>query len=187
MLADSPSNRRNIRLAIVCLQLYPTLCLSYTICALLAKRWPGLNLGCNDHLSNPILLTVCVPEAAFYIFFLWYARCIPAAVHPPLRTRDERMRLFEKVLSEVHDLENFMSGWFCGAKLEDIGLDEVKIWLDWALWEGRAREGKNKANDIEIDEYVQKIEELVGKRFQEGPGKARSLRLTLDPVTIEPR
>lgn len=97
------------------------------------------------------------------------------------------MRLFEKVRAEVNDFESFLLGWFLRAKHEDIGLDEVRRWIDWAFWDGRAAEMKAKEEDEEIDGYVQKIEKLLGKPFQNGPGKAKALRLTLDPIATEPR
>lgn len=188
MLSDSPNNRRNIRIVITCLQLYPLICLAYSIWAVLANTCPGLSFGYGNLLSNPILLSLCIPETAFYFFFLWYARHIQAAaIHPPLRTRDERQRLFDKVRSEIHDFESFLTGWFSGAKPEEVGLGELRKWLDWAFWEGRAGEAKENGDNAEIDEYIQKMQELVRKPFQDGPGKAKALRLTMDPIAIQPR
>lgn len=189
MLADSPGNRRTIRIIITLLRLYGPLCLGVSVWAFLVRFWPGLSFGLGAHPIHPVLLTVCLLEGLFYAFSLWYAQFVvqAAAIHPPLRTRDERMRLFNKVRAEVHDFGPFIRGWFSGGSLEDIGLDEMRKWLDWAFWEGRAGEGKEKGDDEEIEGYIQRIEQLVGKSFQAGAGKARALRLTLDPIATEPR
>lgn len=74
--------------------------------------------------------------------------------------------------------------------MEDIGRDELRKFTDWAFWEGRAGEAGEQGDDGddgEIEEYIQKIEMMVPKGFVEGPGKARSLRLTMDPIEIESR
>lgn len=71
--------------------------------------------------------------------------------------------------------------------MEDIGRDELRKFTDWAFWEGRAGEAGEQGVDDEIEEYIQKIEQMVPKGFVEGPGKARSLRLTMDPIVIESR
>jgi pimeloyl-ACP methyl ester carboxylesterase len=139
-------------------------------------------------LNNTTLWACWAPEAAFYLFFIWYARHIQQeAIHPPVRTRDQRLDLFNRVRAEIHDFESFLRGWFCGAKPEDVGLEELKKWINWAFWEGRANTAAEKGEDAEMDEYVDRIEQLVGKPFQNGPGTAKSLRLTLDPITIQPR
>lgn len=187
MLADSPANRRTVRIVLTLFRLYGPLCLAYTLWAILAKSRPCLTFGFDALSSNPLLLSICAPEAAFYVFSLWYARSIQAdAIHPPLRAKEERSRLFDKVRGEVHDFKSFLRGWFSGAELEDIGRDELKRWIDWAFWEGRAGHEKDKS-DAEIEEYAKKIEQLVGKPFKNGMGKAKALRLTLDPIVTEPR
>jgi pimeloyl-ACP methyl ester carboxylesterase len=188
MLDDSPGNRRIIRTIISALQLYGPLCLGYITWALAAKVWPRLSFGYDALLNNRTLWAFWAPEAAFYLWFIWYAEYIQrAAVHPPMRTRDERLDLFNRVRAEIHDFESFLRGWFCGARPEDVGLEELKKWINWAFWEGRAGATEDKGEDAEIDEYVSRIEQLVGKPFQDGPGTAKSLRLTLDPITIQPR
>lgn len=188
MLADSPRNRLIVRSIITLFGLYGPLCLVYTILAVLARHRPGLAFGYDSLLGNPLLLSISVPEAGFYLFSLVHALYIQAAAtHPPLRRRDERMRLFDKVRAEVHDFESFLLGWFSGAKHEQIGRDEVRRWIDWAFWEGRAAEAKETGEDEEIDRYVQTIEKLLGKPFQAQSGKAKALRLTLDPIVTEPR
>lgn len=122
------------------------------------------------------------------MFFVGYNLYIQReATHPPKRTKEERWALFSKVRSEIYDPAAFLSGWFRGSPVEDVGRDELRKFTDWAFWEGRAGEAGEQGDDGEIEEYIQKIEKMMPKGFVEGPGKARSLRLTMDPIDIESR
>ena len=140
--------------------------------------------GFLDPRSPPLtaLQWWCVAEALFFAFFLWYRRRLQReAIHPPLRTKEERRALFDKVRSEIHDPEKFLSGWFRAAKLEDIGRDDLKVFLDWAFWESRAEDEHGE----ELDEYVQAVEKMMGRQFKPGKGTAKSLRLTIDPIEMQ--
>lgn len=105
------------------------------------------------------------------------------ATHPPKRSPEERKALFNKVRSEIHNPEKFLSGWFRGWDVQEIGREELRAFLVWAFWDGEAQE-KDQA---EINEYVQRMEEMIGKPFTEEHGKAKSLRLTMDPIEMEAR
>ncbi|KXL48727.1 hypothetical protein M433DRAFT_398058 [Acidomyces richmondensis BFW] len=105
------------------------------------------------------------------------------ATHPPLRRREERRALFDKVRSEIHDPRKFIEGWFRGAKIEDIGRAELKDFLSWAFWEGR----NGKEDEDELEDLVLETEQLVNHKFTSGNGKATSIRLTLDPIEMECR
>lgn len=188
MLVDSPGNRRAIRATILILQSYGPFCLAYTIWVLAARTWQPLSFGKDVFLNNWTLWCMWFPEALFFLFFQVYARYIQAeAIHPPKRTRDERLALFSKVRSEIYDPVSFLSGWFRGSNVEDIGREEMKRFCDWAFWEGRAGEAEEKGDAEEIEEYIQKVEMMMPGPFPEGKGKAKSLRLTLDPIEIEAR
>ncbi|TKA69598.1 hypothetical protein B0A55_09256 [Friedmanniomyces simplex] len=140
--------------------------------AYLASTWPALST----------LNIWCAAETAFFLFFLWYRTHLQReALHPPLRSREERRALFEKVKSEIRDPEQFLSGWFRGAKVENIGKEEMKGWLDWAFWDGRV----SSEDEAEMEELVREVEGLVGKPFPDGKGTANGLRLTLDPIEME--
>ncbi|KXT15291.1 hypothetical protein AC579_4856 [Pseudocercospora musae] len=188
MLKDSVTNRAAIRIVIWALQSYAPFCVGYTAWSLLAQRYPLLGLGYERFLNNTILWCLWAPEAAFYFFFVFYQHYIQQeAIHPPKRTQDERLALFNKVRSEIFDPVSFLSGWFRGADPKDIGREELKRFVDWAFWEGRAGQGEKSSDAREIEEYIQKIEIMMPEPFQEGKGKMQSLRLTLDPIIIEAR
>ncbi|KAI6851021.1 hypothetical protein KC332_g306 [Hortaea werneckii] len=127
----------------------------------------------------------CFAEAAFYLFFRWYRLHLQReAIHPPLRSQADRKALFEKVRSEIHDPRKFLSGWFRGANIEDIGRDDLKEFLSWAFWEGRTTEDDQK----ELEELTRKVEDMMGQgRFKPGRGTAKGLRLTLDPIEMDHR
>lgn len=132
----------------------------------------------------PALQAYCCAETVFLAFGLWYRIWLQAeAGHPPLRDRAERRKLFEKVKSNIHSPERFLEGWFRGAKAEDIGRKELRLFMDWAFWEGRS----GAEDEDEINEYMGEIEDLVGRRFEKEHGSAKSLRLTLDPIDMDCR
>ncbi|KAK0310132.1 hypothetical protein LTR82_014955 [Friedmanniomyces endolithicus] len=140
--------------------------------AYLAFSWP-----------NPSLINLWfAAETAFFLFFLWYRTYLQReALHPAARSREDRRALFEKVKDEIRTPEQFLSGWFRGAKVEEIGKEELKGWLDWAFWDGRV----GPDDEEEMEELVKDVEDLVGKQFPDGKGPAKSLRLTLDPIEME--
>ena len=79
-------------------------------------------------------------EASFFIYSLiWCFRANRR--HPPLRERPElfpawRRRVHEEIIAvECATQERgrrWLSGWFLGAKFEDIKVDNVREFLAWA-------------------------------------------------------
>jgi len=176
MLADTWRDLILIRAVILFLHSIGPLCSAYTLTllrrAVFTPRIPPLT----------VFQRWCVAEALFFAFFLWYRTYLQReALHPPPRTKEERKRLFDKVRSEIHDPKKFLSGWFRGAELDDIGRDDLKVFLDWAFWEGRA----GGDHDEDLEEYTLKVEKMMGRPFKPGKGKAKSLRLTIDPIEME--
>lgn len=181
MLNDSWASLVFIRVCIFGLQAIGPCSLAWTIwlaCDLLASRKTITTL------PLPGLQAWIAAEALFYLFFLWYRRHLQReALHPPLRSREERKQLIEQVHAEIHDPDKFLSGWFRGANSKDIGRDGLKSFLDWTFWEGRAT-----GDDAEeLEEYVRLIEKMAGHKFPEGKGRAKALRLTLDPIEMDVR
>lgn len=180
MLGNSWTQYLILRLLIVILQSLGPGCLVYTAWNI-RTTWPAW----------PIANTFqawCALEAAFFVFFLFYRRHLQRpACHPTPLTKAERNALFSKVRSEVSDPEKYFSGWFRGAKIEDIGREDVKLFLSWAFWDGAADLTPGGADDEEMEEYVTKVERMMRTPFKPGRGTARSLRLTLDPIEMECR
>ena len=180
MLSDSWPNFIFIRAVIFPLQWLGPACTAYTAWTI-GRTWPTVPAITGFRVW-------CAAETAFFLFFLGYRVHLQReAVHPPLRSKKDRKALFAKVRREVHDPDKFMSGWFRGAKPEDIGREDLKEFLSWTLWDGRAELTPGGAEEKELDYYVGKVETMMRKPFKAGRGTARSLRLTLDPIQMECR
>lgn len=180
MLSDTWTQYISIRVVIFILQWLGPVCTAYTSW-MISRSWPTIP-------AITAFRIWCAAESVFFVFFLWYRVHLQReAVHPPLRTKKERKALFAKVRREVHDPDKFMSGWFRGAKPEDIGRDDLKEFLSWAFWDGRADLALGGAEEKELDYYIGKVEAMMRKPFKAGSGTARGLRLTLDPIQMECR
>lgn len=181
-----------IRSVVLLLHCTAPLCTVYTATlarrAVLSVRGPSFEAVAQSILSNPrwprltAFQYYCVAETLFFLFYLWYRTFLQReAVHPPLLSKDERKQLFDHVRAEIHDPGKFLSGWFRGARVEDIGREDVKEFLGWVFWEGR----NTREDDEEMEGITEEVEAMVGKRFKDGKGGVRSLRLTLDPIEME--
>ena len=180
MLKDTWPQYLLIRIVVLILQHIGPVCLAYTLWNI-RDAWPQWPI-------HSTFQAYCALEAVFLIFFLWYRVYLQhAATHPPLRSREERKALFAKVRSEVNDPDKFISGWFRGAKVEDIGREELKEFLNWSFWEGRADIAPGGVDEEEMEEYTGKVEKMMRMQCKPGRGTARSLRLTLDPIDMECR
>lgn len=182
MIGDSPFEYWLTRISIFVLHFYAPACSAYTtvfackafLCYQLYAELPAFTVPQYWFLA----------ETVFYVFFLWYRTHLQReAIHPPLKTSEERKTLFNNVKSEIHDAKEYLGGWFRGAKIEDIGREQLRDFLDWVFFDARAA----RVHEDELEEYVREIEKLVGRRFGEGRGTAKALRLTLDPIEMECR
>lgn len=179
MLDDTWPQYLFIRGTIFVLRNIGPVCFHYTVWSLLTKWWTGTSSALPWSLQCYAFL-----EAAWYLVMQYLIRRLQCdAIHPPLRSREDRKALFTKVQSEIHDYEKFLSGWFRGANVADIGREELKRFLSWAFWDGRA----GPADAEEMDEYMRHTEAQLCSKIQNGNGKAKSLRLTLDPILMDSR
>lgn len=180
MLSDTWPQYILIRLVIFILQWIGPACAAYTAWSI-QQAWPEVPTITGFRLW-------CAAESVFLLFFLWYRVHLQRdAVHPPLRSKKERKALFAKVRREVHDPDKFMGGWFRGAKPEDIGREDLKGFVNWAFWDGRADMTAGGVDEKELEYYMGKVETMMRKPFKAGHGSAKSLRLTLDPIIMECR
>ncbi|KAL7354287.1 hypothetical protein ACKS0A_05373 [Histoplasma ohiense] len=124
-----------------------------------------------------------IAEALFYLAFYFYRtyHLQRPAVHPPLPPIEKRRELFERCLRNIPDYERYISKWFLGVPLDNIKRENVKDFFCWAFL-NTATAGS--AQDDEIEEYVRKLEEAIGREFQPGRSNAKCLRLTIDNATI---
>lgn len=67
------------------------------------------------------------------------------------------------------------------APVEEIKRDNVKEFFCWAFM---SRGAWGPSEDEELEEYVNELEILLGRKFELGKGSAVPLRLTLDKVSM---
>ena len=177
MLDDTLLSNIVIRVVIFILQWLGPCFLGYTA-YFISSAWPKTPLITGFRIW-------CTAESLFFLFSLWFRRYLQRdAVHPPLKSQKQRKALFAKVRREIHDPDLFLSGWFRGAKPETIGREDLRSFLNWAFWDGRAGASDQK----ELEYYMNKVEAMMRKPFAPpGHGAAKGLRLTLDPVEMECR
>lgn len=179
MINNSPAEYAFIRTCIFLLRLIGPASLACTA-LFAAQAWLGEQWL---RLFWPLELWI-VAEAFFHVFMLWYRIHLQhEATHPPLQTEKERLEFFDKIQSELHDPERFLSGWFSGAHFDDIGREDLKDFLCWVFFEGRIADTEFE----ELEQYTKKLEQMLGRQFKAGRGTAKGLRLTIDPIDMDCR
>lgn len=104
-----------------------------------------------------------------------------AATHPPNLRPEDRLALFNLCHENVPDPESYLSKWFLGAPASEIKRENVKEFFRWAF----LNTGDiNPEDDAEIEDYVVRMEKLLGREFEAGRGNAKPLRLSLDKVDM---
>lgn len=139
-----------------------------------------------DHNAHRLILfleILSIAEVAFYVlvYIPKYRLYQRPARHPPVTNREARRHVFLQGHESLVDPEQYLSKWFNKAPLSDIRRENVKEFYCWAflnrgIW--------GPADEEELDEYVDKTEELLGRKLAPGRGPATPLRLTIDPVNI---
>lgn len=110
------------------------------------------------------------------------------AIHPPIKSRIDRRALFDRCLSYLPDPEKFIAVWFLSPSHHGIKRENLIDWLLWALFSTDRRPVNDAAIEEELDEYLRKIEDKLGRNVEPGRNLAvQPMRLTLDPVWMLPR
>lgn len=98
----------------------------------------------------------------------------------PLLSRPEREELFRRC-STHKTVSPYPLGWFLQP---EIKRENVIEWLLWALFSSRREEAPEEWNE-ELDQYVDRLEEMLDTKFEEGRNdKVQSMRLPFDPVLM---
>ncbi len=132
----------------------------------------------------PWLLEICsLVETLFYVIVYIPRRHIlqRAAVHPSTSSRDIRRELFQLCYETVPDPQQYVSKWFRHAPLSQIKRENVKEFFCWAFLN---KEQYGADDEEELEEYVNRMEGLLGRTLEPGRGSATSLRLTVDSVDM---
>ena len=155
--------------------------LSACYCFILICR-SVIGISLTPRLPWPIEIWAAA-EVLFYLFIRLHYKPLlqQEASHPPAPSQHERRVLFARCNATIDDPEDYLRKWFLGAQLTEIRKDNIKEFFLWAFFN---RGGDPGDDEEELEEYVSATEKLLGRRFQDGRGKAVCLRLTLDEVKI---
>ncbi|KAI0828100.1 hypothetical protein F5Y06DRAFT_283315 [Hypoxylon sp. FL0890] len=169
-----------IRLCIFLVQYTTPLCIA---CLALLAAARGNWTAALSHPLGIVLAGFCVADALYAVlaYIPHNRRLKEEAKHPPPLTREERRMLFQRCFVNVPDARCYLQMWFLGADESEIRRDNVRDFILWAFfdrWPGQ----ESEEDDAELDEYIEDIEKLLGRRLEPGRGKAEGLRLTLDEV-----
>ena len=139
-----------------------------------------------DHDAHSLILfleAISIAEVAFYVlvYIPKYRLLQRPARHPPVTNREDRRRIFLKGQESIVDPEQYLFKWFNEASISDIRRENVKEFYCWAFLNRRVW---GLADEEELDEYVDKTEELLGRKLPPGRGPVTALRLTIDPVNM---
>ena len=118
-------------------------------------------------------------EALYYVFVLrpFERRLKNLARHPP--QEGDRAAIFQRCLDNIPDPERYLSLWALGADINDIKRDNVREFLLWAFFD---TEDATPEIEDELETYIAKTEEQLGRPLAPGRGPARHFRLTFDQV-----
>ncbi|EWZ97467.1 hypothetical protein FOWG_01933 [Fusarium oxysporum f. sp. lycopersici MN25] len=135
-----------------------------------------------------VLLAALLAEVVFYlsIYRPYLQRLKRDADHPPALSRQDRNTLFERCFGNVPSLEIYLRWWFLDADPREIRRENVREFILWAFFErsdgtGLAEDGQ--AVEGEVEHYLSLVEQRLGRKFEEGWGNVKSLRLTIDGIT----
>ena len=175
MIDHSPARYIFIRICIFLLHYFAPLLIVGLILTLIIDH--------DAHRLTLILEILSIAEAIFYVlvYIPKYRLFQRPAKHLPIQPKEERQKLFQKCCDNINDPEAYLSKWFLNAPLSSIRRDNVKEFFCWALF-NKAAWGPD--DEEELDGYVDRVEELVGSKIQPGRGRAKPLKLTLDPLPI---
>jgi hypothetical protein len=130
------------------------------------------------------LEAIVLAETLFYliVFLPWRSSFDKSEPTVTFRTLEERKALFNKLWSNIPDLEVFLSTWFKRAAIDDIRRDDLKDFLAWSLLYKRKA---TLEDNEELEEYVLKIESTLGRQFPRGAGPCKPSRVSIDPLSIQ--
>ena len=165
------------------------------ICIFLLRFWPlllaialilALIIDHEAHGFTVFLETIAIVEFFFYVIvYIPRSRWMQApATHPPLLSKAEKWKLFEKSQETISDIDAFLSLWFNGASMRDIRRENLKSFYAWSFLNTKAY---GPEDEEELDRYADATEELLGRKLEPGLGKAIPIRTTLDPVEMQHR
>ncbi|RFU79290.1 hypothetical protein TARUN_2930 [Trichoderma arundinaceum] len=185
MINNTLRGRIFIRLAIFFFRYTP---LIYTTILAAIYFWYGWDTA-HQTLVVRVLSGFIIAEASFFgLIYLPYMRQLNRkAEYPPPLTSEERWALFNQCLENVQSMEGYLRWWFMGAELKDIRRDNLRDFLLWGFFDQAGEDVEMNGGAPEdvardLDDFVTKIEQRLGRPLRDGRGSATCIRLTLDDV-----
>lgn len=133
-------------------------------------------------LSSVVAIWLALETAFYFVVYFPLKRHLQKpASHPELVPRRQRRLQFIRCMEQIPDPERYLSRWFMDSPPSEIKRENVKEFLRWAFL---SAEEVDEAFEDEVEEYTQATEDLVGREFEPGRGKAKCLRLTIDKVNM---
>ncbi|OLN96944.1 hypothetical protein CCHL11_07428 [Colletotrichum chlorophyti] len=137
--------------------------------------------------SGALAVVACMLLELWFALFIWLPytqRLKQPAKHPVPSSSAARRTLFDRCMSTVPDMENYLRMWFLGAELSDIRRENVREFLLWAFFDldNNSAELNTQNYNAEVEQFIDRTENILGWRFQPGRGQAKSLRLTFDVI-----
>ena len=130
-----------------------------------------------------------------FLYLPFKVRLSRAANHPELLTRPERDALFHQCWVNIPDPERYLRLWFLDGNPAEIKRDNVKELFLWAFFDRgivsavadderdqRLNTEAPETIEEELEEYLVRTEELLGRPLEPGRGTAVPLRLTIDVI-----
>jgi pimeloyl-ACP methyl ester carboxylesterase len=197
MINHSFINLVFIRICIFFLHYLPviSLCLVILLVWQLIAASLGSSLLIPIHLGIPLLcvLVLYLILEAIYFVALYRPHLLRLqtirAQHPALWPPARRVALFDQCVRNIRDPEAYLRLWFLGADPDkgEIRRENVREFFLWAFFDqdsiGSVDGGQDEvAVQAELETYLTRCEQLLGRRLAPGKGSARPLRLTLDNV-----
>ncbi|KAK0385116.1 hypothetical protein NLU13_7594 [Sarocladium strictum] len=181
MIGTSFSEWVVIRLSIAFFRLTPLLYL-----LLLALLLPFAGRTTWVLVGLIVTSTLLLAECAYFVL-IWrpyQERLKQDAVHPTAPSREVRKALFYRCFDNVESPEIYLRGWFLGAELEEIHLENIKEFLLWAFFDRHNDLSTDEDSTVvdDVAEFVEHLEHRIGRRFAPGRGPVKSLRLTFDYI-----
>jgi hypothetical protein len=178
MIGTSTFDFYFIRACIIGLHYLAPLCILY--CIVIVALY---GIGAARYPVPLVVELTAVAETLFYLLTCLQYRAYlqREALHPPILSKIERKELFDLCHENIPDPETYLSKWFLGASLTDIKRENLKDFFLWAFFN---RDGPPGDDNAELEEYIDAVEQLLGRKIEPGRGSAQCLRLTLDRVDM---
>jgi pimeloyl-ACP methyl ester carboxylesterase len=101
------------------------------------------------------------------------------STHPEPLSEERRHTLLNRIAENIPDPDSYLQKWFLDSPVDEIKSENMKEFERWAFW-GTADPDMVSEEDLAHSHEI--IEKQFGRKFEEGRGNAKSMRVTLDDI-----